>query len=534
MLAGGVDAVLIETSQDLLQAKAATLGASGRWPAPGGDLPVIVNVTVETTGTMLLGSEIGAALTALEPLGIDLIGLNCATGPAEMSEHLRHLSRYAAIGLGCMPNAGLPQLTADGAALPAEAGRAGRRPGAVRRRVRARPGRRLLRHHARSTCARWSSGWQDRASRPRTPAHVPAASRRCTPRCRSGRTPATCPSGSGPTPTAPRRSARRCWQERWDDCVDIARAQIRDGAHLLDLNIDYVGRDGAGRHAGRWPSGWPPPRRCRSCSTRPSRRCCRPAWSASAAAAVINSVNYEDGDGPDSRFAKIMPLVVEHGAAVIALTIDEEGQARTAEWKVRGGRPADRRPDRELGHADRRHHHRLPDLPDRHRPGGDPAGRHRDHRGHPGGQAPLPGRADHAGPVQHLLRAQPGRPGGAELGVPERVHRGRPGLGDRARRQDRADGPDPGRAARGGAGHGLRPAPRRATTRCSASSSCSRASPPPTPRRNGPPSWPRCRSPSGCSGGSSTARARGWPTTSTWPWPTSRRWRSSTPTCWPA
>ena len=118
MLSGGIDAVLIETSQDLLQTKAATLGAKRALAHAGRDLPVIVHVTVETTGTMLLGSEIGAALTALEPLGIDLIGLNCATGPAEMSEHLRHLSRYAQIGVSCMPNAGLPQLTADGAHYP--------------------------------------------------------------------------------------------------------------------------------------------------------------------------------------------------------------------------------------------------------------------------------------------------------------------------------------------------------------------------------------------------------------------------------
>jgi 5-methyltetrahydrofolate--homocysteine methyltransferase len=81
-------------------------------------LPVIVEVTVETTGTMLLGTEIGAALSALEPLGIELVGLNCATGPAEMSEHLRQLSRHASPGIACMPNAGLPQLTADGASYP--------------------------------------------------------------------------------------------------------------------------------------------------------------------------------------------------------------------------------------------------------------------------------------------------------------------------------------------------------------------------------------------------------------------------------
>ena len=118
MVDGGVDAVLVETAQDLLQAKAALIGARRAMTSRGVSLPLIVNVTVETTGTMLLGSEIGAALTALEPLGIDLIGLNCATGPTEMSEHLRHLSRHATIGLSCMPNAGLPVLGPEGAHYP--------------------------------------------------------------------------------------------------------------------------------------------------------------------------------------------------------------------------------------------------------------------------------------------------------------------------------------------------------------------------------------------------------------------------------
>ncbi|MFE0642354.1 homocysteine S-methyltransferase family protein, partial [Streptomyces sp. NPDC058877] len=118
LIRGGADALLIETSQDLLQTKAAVVGARRALDWVGVDLPLIVQVTVETTGTMLLGSEIGAALTALEPLGIDMIGLNCATGPAEMSEHLRHLSRHARIPISVMPNAGLPVLTSDGAHYP--------------------------------------------------------------------------------------------------------------------------------------------------------------------------------------------------------------------------------------------------------------------------------------------------------------------------------------------------------------------------------------------------------------------------------
>src|SRR6478736_3425281 len=118
LIDGGADAFLVETSQDLLQTKAAVNGCKQAIVARGIRLPIFVEVTVETTGTMLMGSEIGAALTALEPLGVDAIGLNCATGPDEMSEHLRHLSKHSPVPVACMPNAGLPILTSDGAHYP--------------------------------------------------------------------------------------------------------------------------------------------------------------------------------------------------------------------------------------------------------------------------------------------------------------------------------------------------------------------------------------------------------------------------------
>ncbi|MDN6481386.1 homocysteine S-methyltransferase family protein, partial [Acidipropionibacterium jensenii] len=118
MIDEGADAVQIETCQDLLQAKAAVIGAHRAAAARGVDLPVMVDITVETTGTMLLGSETGAALTVLEPLGIDAIGMNCATGPAEMAEHLRTLSGAARVPVTCMPNAGLPVITGEGARYP--------------------------------------------------------------------------------------------------------------------------------------------------------------------------------------------------------------------------------------------------------------------------------------------------------------------------------------------------------------------------------------------------------------------------------
>ncbi|MDQ4009050.1 MAG: homocysteine S-methyltransferase family protein, partial [Actinomycetota bacterium] len=241
---GGADAVLVETAQDLLQAKAAVIGARRALtaaPASGADLPLIVNVTVETTGTMLLGSEIGAALTALEPLDIDMIGLNCATGPTEMSEHLRHLSRHARVGVGCMPNAGLPQLTADGAHYPltpeelAEAhdtftreyglalvgGCCGTTPEHIRQvveRVRARP----LAAREPEPEAGVSSLYQ----------HVPF--RQDT---------AYLSIGERTNANGSKAFREAMVEERWDDCIEIARAQIRDGSHLLDLCVDYVGRD---------------------------------------------------------------------------------------------------------------------------------------------------------------------------------------------------------------------------------------------------------------------------------------------------
>jgi 5-methyltetrahydrofolate--homocysteine methyltransferase len=329
---GGADAVLVETAQDLLQAKAAVIGARRALAASDADLPLYVNVTVETTGTMLLGSEIGAALTALEPLGIDMIGLNCATGPTEMSEHLRHLSRHARVAVGCMPNAGLPQLTAEGAHYPltpeeladahdtftAEYGLAlvggccGTTPEHIRQVVE-RVGGRALAARAPQPEAGVSSLYQ----------HVPF--RQDT---------AYLSIGERTNANGSKAFREAMVEERWDDCIEIARAQIRDGSHLLDLCVDYVGRDGVAdmrELASRLATSSTLP--IMLDSTEPD--VVRTGLEHLAGRCVINSVNYEDGDGPESRFAKVMPLVREHGAGVVALTIDEEGQARTREWKVR-------------------------------------------------------------------------------------------------------------------------------------------------------------------------------------------------------
>ncbi|WP_406015461.1 methionine synthase [Streptomyces sp. NBC_00984] len=331
MIAGGADALLVETTQDLLQTKASVIGARRALEATGANLPVICSVTVETTGTMLLGSEIGAALTALEPLGIDLIGLNCATGPAEMSEHLRYLARHSRIPLSCMPNAGLPVLGKDGAHYPLS-------PAEL-----ADAQETFVQEYGLSLVGGCCGT---------TPEHLRQVVERVRGVAVTSRTPRPEPGAASLYQTVPFRQdtsylaigertnangskkfREAMLEARWDDCVEMARDQIREGAHMLDLCVDYVGRDGVAdmeELAGRFATA----------STLPivldstELPVLRAGLEKLGGRAVLNSVNYEDGDGPESRFAKVTALAVEHGAALIALTIDEEGQARTVEHKV--------------------------------------------------------------------------------------------------------------------------------------------------------------------------------------------------------
>ncbi|MEV0467078.1 methionine synthase [Nocardia tengchongensis] len=331
MLDGGADAILIETCQDLLQVKAAVTGSHNAMVKAGRRIPIITHVTMETTGTMLVGSEIGAALTALEKLGIDMIGLNCATGPDEMSEHLRHLSKHAQLPVSVMPNAGLPVLGAKGAEYPLSAedlavsmtqfvsefglslvgGCCGTTPEHIRQMAEAvrevEQGKRNPVHEP-STSSIYSA----------VPFEQDASILMIGERTNANGSKAF-------------RDAMLAGD--WQKCLDIAKDQTRDGAHMLDLCVDYVGRDGAvdmRELASRLATSSTLPIMLDSTET--------PVLKAGlehlGGRCAINSVNYEDGAGPDSRFQQTMALVAEHGAAVVALTIDEEGQARTAEHKV--------------------------------------------------------------------------------------------------------------------------------------------------------------------------------------------------------
>jgi 5-methyltetrahydrofolate--homocysteine methyltransferase len=332
MLEGGVDAVLVETSQDLLQTKAAVVGAKRAMKAVGREVPVITHVTVELTGTMLLGSEIGAALTALEPLGVDVIGMNCATGPAEMTEHLRFLSRHATVPLSVMPNAGLPQLGKDGAVYPLEPSQlADALEGFVRDYGVGLVG---------GCCGTTPEHLRQVVDRVRA-AEVRSREPQVEPSVASLYSAVPLRQDAGVLMVGERTNTNgsKAFREAllaadWEKVVDIGREAVREGAHLIDLCVDYVGRDGAVdmRDAAS---------RLATASTLPvmldstEPPVIEAGLECLGGRAVINSVNFEDGDGPDSRFRRIMPVVQEHGAAVVALTIDEQGQARTAEDKVR-------------------------------------------------------------------------------------------------------------------------------------------------------------------------------------------------------
>ncbi|HZQ79566.1 MAG TPA: methionine synthase [Acidimicrobiia bacterium] len=332
LLAGGADVLLVETVYDLLQAKAAIVAARRAMARAGRELPLMVQVTMETTGRMLVGSEIGAALTALEALRPDVIGLNCATGPREMTEHLRHLSRQARTFLSCLPNAGLPSivdghthydLTPDELAAAHDrftaelgvnivGGCCGTSPEHLRRVVETVGGR---------------------SPAERRPVAEPACSSIYT-SVPFAQDVSFLGIGERTNANGSRKFRDAMLARDYDTCVQMAREQIKEGAHVLDVCVDYVGRDGTAdmnEIAARFATQAAIPLVLDS--TEP------PVLEAGlqhiGGRAILNSANLEDGEAPGSRCDRVFALAREYGAAVICLTIDEEGQARTADWKFR-------------------------------------------------------------------------------------------------------------------------------------------------------------------------------------------------------
>jgi len=333
LLDGGADVLLVETCQDLLQAKTALIGCQDAMAAAGAARPLMVQVTLEATGTMLLGTELGAALTALERYDVDAIGLNCATGPQEMMEHIHFLNRHSRKAISCLPNAGLPRM---------EGGRA----------------RYLLtpeefadyhRHFVEEHGVNIVGGCCGT-----TPAHLKRVVEVIGRRAPIPRTPEYAPSASSLYISVPFRQDRsilivgertnangsKQFRERLlagdaDGMVAVARDQVKEGAHVLDVCVDYVGRDGVadmGDLVGRLATQCTIPLVIDSTEA----AVIEAALKRIGGRAIINSVNLEDGEA--GRPAKIFPMARRYGAAVIGLLIDEEGQARSVEWKLRVAR----------------------------------------------------------------------------------------------------------------------------------------------------------------------------------------------------
>ncbi len=331
LIAGGVDLLVIETVYDILSAKAAILGARQAMGSEGRSVPLQLQVTIELTGRMLPGTEIGAAVASLTAMKPTVFGINCATGPTEMSEHLRYLAEHSPLPISCLPNAGLPSvqegkmhydLTPDQLASSLKrfvedfgvsviGGCCGTTPDHLQAVVDA--------CHDLSPQPRASHFEPEVAS-----LYSSVSLRQETSLLNVGER--TNANGS-------KRFREALLARDYDTCVAMAQEQVRDGAHLIDLCVDYTGENGV--------------ENMRELASRLATASTLPIMLDSTEAEVIevallhlggrtilNSVNLEEGDARGSRLDKFLTLAERFGTAVVATCIDEEGQARTPEWKL--------------------------------------------------------------------------------------------------------------------------------------------------------------------------------------------------------
>ncbi len=340
---GGADLLLVETCQDVLQIKV-TLNAIEEFFAKRGvRLPVMVSVTMETTGTMLVGSDISAVVTILEPYNIDVLGLNCATGPDQMTEHMRYLSEHSPFVVSCVPNAGLPENVGGHAfyrLTPEDLGE-------------------HLRHFVEDLGIQVIGGCCGT-----TPAHIQALADMAKTLKAKPRHPLVVPSAASIYSSQPyiqdnsflivgerlnasgsKKTRDLLNAEDWDGLVAIARSQVKEGAHILDVNVDYVGRDGVrDMHelVSRLVTNVTLPLMLDSTEWEKMEAGLKVA----GGKCILNSTNYEDGE---ERFCKVVKLAKQYGAGIVIGTIDEDGMARTADKKFEIAARAYKQATEELG-----------------------------------------------------------------------------------------------------------------------------------------------------------------------------------------
>jgi 5-methyltetrahydrofolate--homocysteine methyltransferase len=327
LLDGGVDLLIVETCQDLLQTKAALSAIFEHFEKNRVRVPVIAQVTIETFGTMLNGTEISAALTALAPFPIDVIGMNCGTGPRHMSESIRYLCENAPLPVSILPNAGLPSV----------------KEGKMHYDETPETFTAQVQHFAGDFGVNIVGGCCGT-----TPAHlklVVEAMQRITPKVRDAKLVAAASSiyfqqpyvqdasflivGERVNASGSKKMRDLLNAENWDGLVSLAKEQEQEGAHVLDVNVDFVGRDGeADMHelASRLVTNVKIPLMFDSTEWQKMEAGLQHA----GGKCILNSTNYEDGE---PRFAKVLDLAKRYGASVVIGTIDEEGMARTADGK---------------------------------------------------------------------------------------------------------------------------------------------------------------------------------------------------------
>lgn len=331
---GGVDLMMVETCQDLLQTKAALAAIFELFEKEKRTLPVIASVTIEVFGTMLNGTEIGAALTALEPFPIDVIGMNCGTGPKHMTDSFRYLCENSPIPVSVLPNAGLPEVkdgkqhydeTPESFAAQVEhfardfganivGGCCGTTPEYLRQVIERLSGLSPKERNAKFTPAASSIYFQQPYTQDASFLIV----------------------GERVNASGSKKMRDLLEAEDWDGLVSLAKSQEREGAHVLDVNVDFVGRDGvADMHelASRLVTNVKIPLMFDSTEWEKMEAGLEHAGGKS----LLNSTNYEDGE---PRFLKLLGLARKHGAGVVIGLIDEEGMARALEDKLRIARRA--------------------------------------------------------------------------------------------------------------------------------------------------------------------------------------------------
>ncbi|MEH2304876.1 methionine synthase [Nostoc sp.] len=324
---GGVDLFLVETCQDVLQIKAALNGIEEVFAKKGDRRPLMVSVTMESMGTMLVGSEISAVLTILEPYPIDILGLNCATGPDLMKPHIKYLAEHSPFIVSCIPNAGLPENVG----------------GQAHYRLTPLELRMSLMHFVEDLGVQVIGGCC--GTRPEHIQQLAEAAKDLKPKVRQ---PSLEPAAASIYTTQPydqdnsflivgerlnASGSKKCRDllnaEDWDGLVSMARAQVKEGAHILDVNVDYVGRDGVrDMHelVSRIVNNVTLPLMLDSTEWEKMEAGLKVA----GGKCLLNSTNYEDGE---PRFLKVLELAKKYGAGIVIGTIDEDGMARTADKK---------------------------------------------------------------------------------------------------------------------------------------------------------------------------------------------------------